>query len=86
MKTPKTPIRRGSPATTFRQQIEAAEAEGVPRADMTLRLTLGDVALLKRDQALALSDISFSGGVMRFLEVRVEQGGVPASSLDLGDA
>lgn len=50
---------------------------------MTLRLTLNDVNALKRDRDLPVSDLSFTGGVMRFLGVRVEQGGVPQSFLDL---
>ncbi|WP_041373576.1 hypothetical protein [Phenylobacterium zucineum] len=76
--------RRGSPAADFRRQIEAAEAEGVSRGSMTLRLTLSDVSHLKRDRALAVSDISFSDGEMRFLDVKVEQGGVAESTLDRG--
>jgi hypothetical protein len=75
-----------SAAALFRAQIEAAEAEGVTRDDMTLRLTLGDVHKLKRDPGIALSDISFAGGVMRYLGVKIEPGGVAASALDRGDA
>ena len=48
---------------------------------MTLRLTYGDASLLKRDRALGVSDISFAGGSMRVLGVRVEEGGVPESEL-----
>jgi hypothetical protein len=62
--------------------IETADAEGVRREDMILRLTFGDVARLKRDASLALEDISFTGGVMRFLGVRIEQGGVAESVLE----
>lgn len=78
------PTGRRSPAQTFRSQIEAAEAEGVAREDMTLRLTLSDVSQLKRDTSLAVSDISYSGGVMRFLNVQVTQGSVTESSLERG--
>ena len=77
------PARRGPPATVFRTQIETAEAAGARRDDMTLRLTLNDVTALKRDRALPVTDISFAGGVMRYLGVRVEQGGVPESVLDV---
>ena len=52
------------------------------REEMTLKLTKGDADLLKRDPGLQVSDISFAGGVMRFLGVRVEQGGVTESELD----
>jgi hypothetical protein len=75
-----------APADLFRDQIEAAVAEGVAPADMTLKLTLGDTHKLKRDPKVALADISFAGGVMRYLGVKVEQGGVPESTLDRGAA
>jgi hypothetical protein len=48
---------------------------------MVLRLTLTDVSKLKRDTSLAVADISFSSGAMRFLGVRVEEGGVAESVL-----
>lgn len=75
------PVRRSS-AAQFRREIEKAEADGVSREDMMLRLTLSDVTHLKRDPELAVSDISFADGVMRFLGVKVEQGGVATSILD----
>ena len=76
-----TPPRRVAPAVRFREQIERAEAGGLAREEMTLRLTHGDASLLKRDRALAVSDISFADGAMRFLGVRVEEGGVAESEL-----
>ena len=51
---------------------------------MLLRLTFGDVSQLKRDASLALEDVSFAGGVMRFLGVQIEQGGVVESVLERG--
>ena len=51
---------------------------------MVLRLTLNDATALRRDRTLAVSDLSFTGGVMRYLGVKVEQGGVPESTLDRG--
>ena len=78
------PARRGPPARVFRTQIEAAEADGVDRNDMTLRLTLSDVTALKRDRDLPVADISFAGGVMRYLGVKIEQGGIAESILDRG--
>jgi hypothetical protein len=75
---------RRSPAAVFRSQIEAAERDGTARGDMTLRLTLTDVSQLKRDMSLAVSDISYANGVMRFLDVQVAQGSVTESRLDLG--
>jgi hypothetical protein len=84
MARPATAPRRGAPADIFRNQIAAAEADGVHRDDMTLRLTLSDVTALKRDRDLPVADISFAGGVMRYLGVKIEQGGVPESVLDRG--
>ncbi len=75
-------VERRSAAVHFRNEIEKADADGIGREDMTLRLTLGDVTHLKRDTSLALSDISFKGGVMRYLDVKIVQGGVPVSLLD----
>lgn len=59
-------------------------AEGVSPEDMTLHLTLRDVSLLSRDPAVPVTDISYANGVMRFLGVRIEKGGVAASALDRG--
>jgi hypothetical protein len=71
-------------AQRLRNEIEKAEADGFRREDMLLRLTFGDVSQLKRDASLALEDVSFAGGVMRFLSVRIEQGGVAESVLERG--
>ncbi len=76
--------RKGTPDSRFRSQIETAVAEGVAPADMTLRLTLGDAHAMSRDPATPLADISYAGGAMRFLGVKVEKGGVEASKLDRG--
>jgi hypothetical protein len=75
------PLRRGSAAINLRQQIEKAEADGLDRAEMMLRLTHADASSLKRDPEVALADISFADGVMRFLGVRVVEGGVTQSEL-----
>lgn len=81
-RSPSSPAKaQGSPDRRFRDQIESAVAEGVAREDMILHLTLRDVSLLSRDPSVPVTDISFSGGVMRFLGVRIEKGGVPASTL-----
>jgi hypothetical protein len=81
MKPKSTSKRRGSPAVYLREQIEKAEGVGLSREQMTLRLTHGDASLLKRDPQVAVSEISFAGGVMRFLGVKVEEGGVTVSDL-----
>jgi hypothetical protein len=85
MNKPSSTPRRASAAAHLRQEIEKAEADGVSRASMTLKLTYGDVHQLKRDPDLPLTDISFADGVMRFLGVKVEQGGVAESSLQRPD-
>ena len=81
MRKPPAAPSRISPANQFLREIEKAEAEGVTRANMTLQLTLSDAQKLKRDAGLAITDISFSEGVMTFLGVKVEQGGVSVSTL-----
>ncbi len=83
---PPPPPRKGSPDKRFREQIETAVAEGVSRDDMVLRLTLGDANAMTRDKATPVADISFVGGVMRFLGVKVEKGGTTTSALDRGEA
>ncbi len=78
----KAPAKIASPDTRFRLQIETALAGGSSREEMVLHLTYRDANLLTRDPATPLADISFSDGVMRFLGVRVEKGGVPISALE----
>lgn len=73
-----------SPAIRFRAQIESAIAEGVAPEDMTLRLTLSDVNKIRRDRAIPVEAVSFAGGVMRYLGVKVEPGGIETSALDRG--
>jgi len=81
MRPPVKPAARKSPAVRFRAEIEQAVADGFACEDMRLRLTLGDASLLKRDPSLAVSEISFADGSMRFLGVRIEEGGVERSEL-----
>ena len=70
------------PAIAFREEIEAAERDGVAREDMKLRLTLRDSSDLRRDKTLAVEDISYGPGGMRFLGVEVTAGGVQDSHLE----
>jgi hypothetical protein len=81
MRAPK----RASAAQHFRIEIEKAETAGVPREDMSLHLTLNDVNQLKRDRSLPVTDISFAGGTMRYLGVKVVQGGSSVSVLRHAD-
>lgn len=75
------PPARLSAALHFRAEIEKAAAAGMSLDDMSLHLTLNDVTALKRDRSLPLTDLSFAGGVMRYLGVKVVQGGVATSLL-----
>ena len=77
--------RRGSSAEEARYLIEAADADGVKRAAMTLRMTLRDVSELKRDPKVPMADISYGPDGMKYLGVAVDQGGVTTSTLDRGD-
>ena len=83
--TQKPARRRGSAAEEARMAIEQADADGVKRAAMTLRMTLRDVSELKRDPKVAMADISYGPDGMRYLGVAVDQGGVTQSTLDRGD-
>jgi hypothetical protein len=84
--TPQKPTRRrGSAAEEAVFAIEQAEADGVARDAMTLRMTLRDASELKRDPKVAMADISYGPDGMRFLGVAVDQGGVTQSTLDRGD-
>jgi len=80
MKAPQVAV-RPTVAVRFRTEIERAASEGVALDGLALHLTLGDVELLKRDRSLAVADISFGGGTMRYLGVKVVKGDVPASEL-----
>ena len=71
---PKPTRRRGTAAEEARFAIETAEADGVARDAMTLRMTLRDASELKRDPKVAMADISYSPDGMRYLGVAVDQG------------
>ncbi|MFI4936353.1 MAG: hypothetical protein ACHP7N_17220 [Caulobacterales bacterium] len=75
------PTPRKPRAAEFRNAIAQAEQEGVSKDQMVLRLTLSDTADLKRDRNIPLEDISFAGGAMRFMGVKIEPGGVAVSVL-----
>jgi hypothetical protein len=71
-----------SPDARFRPQILDAIAAGVALEAMTLRLTLQDANRLARDRNTPVADIRYNDGVMYFLGVKVEAGGVAKSVLD----
>lgn len=70
------------PATVFQRRIADALADGAAAGDLTLRLTLGDARRLRRDADVPLEAISYLGGEMHFLGVKVVEGGVEASLLE----
>jgi len=81
MKASHTVAARPTVALRFKAEIEQAAASGVDLDNMTLHLTLGDVELLKRDRTVAIRDISFNGGTMTYLGVKVLKGDTPLSVL-----
>ena len=86
MTRPPAPTASEAPAKRFGREIAAACRDGAEPAELTLRLTLMDASKIKRDRDLALSDISFSPDGMRFMGVRVVEGGVKSSDLFAGCA
>jgi hypothetical protein len=77
---------RPTVAVRFKTEIERAASEGVSLDDLVLHLTLGDVGRLKGDRTVPVSDISFLGGTMTYLGVKVVKGDVPLSILRRPDA
>ncbi len=68
----------------FRAAIAQAEADGTPKEDLVLRLTLKDDADLRRDRSVGLDEIRFVEGRMQFLGVTILAGGVSESALVVG--
>lgn len=66
----------------LRDWIDAADRQGAQRCDLVLRLTARDAAMLKRHPSVGVDEIAFAAGEMRFLGVKVEEGGVSTSSLE----
>jgi hypothetical protein len=75
------PPRPLPPGQRFKPQIEKALANGFDSASMVLQLTFTDAAKLKRDPNISIEDLSFRGGEMRYLGVKVVEGGADASAL-----
>ncbi len=69
------------PGARFKAEIEKARLDGVDPDALLLRLTHGDVSRLKRDRAISIADISFAGGEMRYLGVKVAEGDIETSTL-----
>lgn len=85
-KTPPKPVPQPkSPViNNLRQAVAEAEAAGGDRRSMILHLTAGDAALIKRSRDVAADEVRFVDGVMYFLGIRAEIGGVTTSSLQDG--
>ena len=77
------PAQKPATEADFRRAIDKAAEDGVARDQMVLHLTLRDEAHLKMNRTLPIEDISFAGGEMRFLGVKVVKGGVTVSKLEL---
>lgn len=81
MSTAPRPLPKSDTILTLRAAIADAGDKGEDLSVMTLHLTHRDAALLKRSPAVAMEEISFLGGEMRFLGVKVEVGAVTVSAL-----
>lgn len=73
---------RITPANRFRGEIREAVANGVGLGGLLLRLTYTDESRLVRDRETLPGEIRFDDGVMSFLGVKVQRGGVEASVLE----
>jgi hypothetical protein len=69
------------PGQGFRSAIEKAILEGLSPSVLLLRLTLRDASKLRRDRSVAIADVSFADGEMRYLGVKVAEGDVASSTL-----
>ena len=81
MKRLPTSAARPTVAVRFKTEIERAASQGVALDDLTLHLTLRDFDQLKRDRTLPIADISFAGGTMKYLGVKILKGDAPLSVL-----
>lgn len=75
------PVPKSDTILALRAILADADRKGADPADLLLHLTHRDAALLKRSPAVAMEEISFLGGEMRFLGVKVEVGAVTVSAL-----
>ena len=66
----------------LRVAIVKAEAEGIERSDMLLRLTFRDASLIKRSPSVGIDEVSFADGDMRFLGVKIITGPIALSLLE----
>ncbi len=76
------PMSHGPSIDDLRVAIDRAEAEGIARPDMLLRLTFRDASLIKRSPSVGVDEVSFADGHMRFLGVKIVVGPVALSSLE----
>ncbi len=77
---PATPMSYGPSIEDLRVSIDRAEAEGIARADMVLRLNFRDASLIKRSPSVSVDEVSFEGGDMRFVGVRIVVGQVASAA------
>jgi hypothetical protein len=74
------------PGALFRAAIEKAVADGISPSGLLLQLTRRDASKLKRDRSIAIADISFADGEMRYLGVRVTEDDVASSALIIAES
>lgn len=80
---PKPPPTPRQSNVGFQDAIEKAVLAGVLPEDMTLHLTHRDASNLRRDPAVPTEAISFAGGDMRLMGVKVVTGGIATSALQI---
>lgn len=66
----------------LRAAIAQAQSDGIRVKDLVLHLTHRDESRIKRSRDVAMDEVSFNDGEMRFLGVRVVTGSVTVSILD----
>lgn len=81
-KTPPPQQNQAARVKQVRGWIAAAEHDGLVASELLLRLTSGDAAALKRNPQVAVHEITFNSGEMRFLGVKVQEGDVAVSVLE----
>jgi hypothetical protein len=70
----------------MRDWVIDAERQGAQKSDLLLRLTHRDVATIKRHPSVRSNEVAFEPEGMRFLGVRVAEGGVAVSLLELAQS
>lgn len=84
-KPPRNPNNYTVPAAGvegLRKVIATAQADGVANRHLTLHLSRRDLAILKRSPDVAVHEIRFADGEMKFLDIKVAADPVDLSCLE----